>query len=183
MLVLTISGKSQPNIPNLRELQESIRQQGGTIVCYYRMWSLLVFSKHTPVFVWVAPGSSRVLASLPHVGFTAALGWWSLPGCFATPFVIVSNLAGGEEVTKRLMNMSPITSPAKEEVDVRIMGIKVPSKEYEAPAATDTQDIDPLVVEEACREQKRQSWIAGILLGLIFVASMAFFAYTQFTVR
>src|SRR5262245_10228642 len=109
-MVLSFSITSRRSIPNLKELQDSVRQSGGAIICYQRMYSIVLYSHTYPVFVWVAPGRSRILASLSHVAFTAAFGWWSVIGWLATPFVIAGNLAGGEEVTRRLMHMSAAAS-------------------------------------------------------------------------
>jgi hypothetical protein len=177
--VISFSVTSLPNIPNLKELQEAVRQSGGAIVCYHRMYSV-VFLTHTyPVFVWVPPGRSRIVASLSHVGFSAALGWWSVIGWLGTPFVIAANLAGGEEVTRRVMRMSPATPAVPDSAEVHVMGIKVPgtgSKEQ----PTEQDEIDPLAIEEEQREQRRQSWVAGTLLTVIFVASMIFFLSFQF---
>lgn len=86
-------------IPGLDRLVENQRQHGGALVEYQRVWSLVMLSTMTPKVVWVSPGTSRIVAGLPHTLFCLALGWWSLAGFFWTISALITNLSGGIDVT------------------------------------------------------------------------------------
>ena len=89
----------ETKIPNLDMLVAKQREQGGALVEYQHVWSLLVFSRATPRIVWVPPGANRSLAGLRPAAFCAVFGWWSAAGFFWTISALIKNLMGGVDVT------------------------------------------------------------------------------------
>jgi hypothetical protein len=108
MMLIPIYWTARASIPNLQALLEQVRQHGGSIVEYQRVFSVILFMQISPKFEWVPPGGSRAAAGLKHTVFSLLLGWWSLSGLFATPAAIINNLMGGIDVTRVFTQPPPL---------------------------------------------------------------------------
>jgi hypothetical protein len=107
-------------IPNQQELIEKMRQSGGRVFMFYRVWSLLVFASTKPVFIWVSPGKAGWRAGAGASMSSMVLGWWSIPGLIMTPFCLLYNFVGGMEVTELFQTPPPIPgSPAAQALSCR----------------------------------------------------------------
>jgi hypothetical protein len=106
--MIPIYWTERASIPNLHDLLEKVRQHGGSIVEYQRVFGIIVFTRTFPVFEWVPPHASRKTAGLKHVLFCAALGWWSVTGLFWTPAALIKNLTGGVDLTKVFTQPPPL---------------------------------------------------------------------------
>ncbi|MFO0582341.1 MAG: hypothetical protein U0229_08720 [Anaeromyxobacter sp.] len=89
-------------IPDLEAIVENLRNHGGSIVAYQRVWSLGIVSVVSEEVRWVPPRTSRFVAGLPHAVFCLLLGWWSFSGFFATISALIRNFMGGLEITPLL---------------------------------------------------------------------------------
>jgi len=139
--MIPIYWTQRTTIPHLDELLAQVREQGGSIIQYQRVFSIILYSQSSPQFEWVPSGASRVSAGLKHTLFSALLGWWSLTGLFWTPAVIINNLMGGVDVTRVLTEPPPLPG----------------------------QPFDSSALAELARAQKRQQ-IAFLILLFIVLA-------------
>ena len=82
------------------ELLEEL-EYGGRFVFFEYCISCLVFSLRRPTDVFWLPGNEwGWVRALPYSLLTLCLGWWGLPwGLIYTPLTLVTNLAGGCDVT------------------------------------------------------------------------------------
>lgn len=96
-----------PDLETLDELRENVREHGGALIEYYRVWSFLLVAEMSRRVERVPPGKSRLRAGLKHVAYLFALGWWSIGGFFLTPAAIINNLMGGIDVTDVLTERLP----------------------------------------------------------------------------
>lgn len=90
--------------PALQDLIDHCRRNGGTIVQYERVVSLLIYMRRYPKYDWVAPHSSRRAVGYKHALWCFLLGWWSITGLLFTPGAIINNVMGGIDVTPLLMS-------------------------------------------------------------------------------
>ncbi len=74
---------------------------GGRFVFFEYCISCFVFSLRRPTDVFWLPGHKwGWVRGLPYTLLTLCLGWWGLPwGLIYTPLTLVTNLAGGCDVT------------------------------------------------------------------------------------
>lgn len=99
------SFKAQEDItPEIKDLIEHCRRNGGAIVQYERVISLVFHTWRYAKYDWVAPHSTRQSVGYKHAFWCALLGWWSIVGPLITPIAIVNNLKGGIDVTSLLMS-------------------------------------------------------------------------------
>lgn len=107
---MIFTSQSKADIPNQSALTESLRNQGGQIRLYYRVFSLLFFTSTKPVFVWLPPGRSPHLMGLFRSIPTLLFGWWSLPGLVFSPFSLAHNIMGGCDTTELFQWPPPLPS-------------------------------------------------------------------------
>jgi hypothetical protein len=82
---------------------------GGRFVRYEYCISLLVATKRplSEVF-FLRPGELGLLRGLPYTLLSLLLGWWGIPwGIVYTPLVIITNCAGGHDITPEVRAMLP----------------------------------------------------------------------------
>jgi hypothetical protein len=81
--------------------------QGGRFVFYEYCISLLIFSLRRPSRVYyLRPGQSGLAQGWPYSLISLLLGWWGLPwGFIYTPLALVTNLAGGCDITAQVRAM------------------------------------------------------------------------------
>jgi hypothetical protein len=74
---------------------------GGRLVFYEYCISLLVLTLRCPTDLYLLrPGEGGVWRGLPYTLVSLLLGWWGIPmGVLYTPVVVLTNLAGGCDVT------------------------------------------------------------------------------------
>ncbi len=80
-------------------------QRGGRVVTFDFAVSLCVvsFARGTDAY-FVRAGEGTFFKSLPYTLLSLTLGWWGLPfGPVFTIAAVWSNLAGGKDVTHRLL--------------------------------------------------------------------------------
>ena len=106
--MIPIYWTERTSIPKLQELLNKVREHGGSIVEYQRVFAVILFTRSFPVFDWVPPGASRTTAGLKHVLFCGILGWWSIAGLFWTPAALINNLMGGVDLTKVFTQPPPL---------------------------------------------------------------------------
>jgi hypothetical protein len=82
------------------ELEEAI-QEGGRFVFYEYCISCVVFTLRRPSDICFVRGYEwGWVRGLPYTLVTLLLGWWGLPwGFIYTPLALVTNIAGGRDVT------------------------------------------------------------------------------------
>ncbi len=83
---------------------DALLAAGGRLVFYEFCISLTVITlrRPTPVFL-LRPGELGVLRGLPYVFLSLLLGWWGIPwGIIYTPLTVLTNLAGGRDVTPEI---------------------------------------------------------------------------------
>lgn len=96
------------DIPNLDDLLEKHRVQGGSIIQYDRICSALVYARRTAVYEWVPNRTARHWRGCQHALWCAMLGWWSWVGLIVTGILIFNNLAGGSDFTRLLTTPPPL---------------------------------------------------------------------------
>ena|SRR5581483_1523443 len=76
---------------------------GARLVFFEYCISLLIISLRRPTRVYVVgPGEWAWVRGLPYTVLSLLLGWWGLPwGIIYTPIVVLTNLAGGCDVTEQ----------------------------------------------------------------------------------
>src|SRR5438093_684538 len=84
----------------LAELEHDLAA-GGRFVLFECCISLIVITLRRPSPVrFLGPGESGVVQGLPYTVVSLLLGWWGLPwGVIYTPLALLTNLAGGRDVT------------------------------------------------------------------------------------
>jgi hypothetical protein len=107
-MIVPIYWTEKSKIRNLPELLAKYREQGGKIVEYQEVISLVVFSQRRPRFVWLPPGKSQAAGGIPSAIGCFFLGWWSIAGFFWTPAAIINNLMGGIDLTQVLTGPPPL---------------------------------------------------------------------------
>ncbi len=83
---------------------DALLAAGGRLVFYEFCISLIVITlrRPTPVFL-LRPGELGVIRGLPYVFLSLVLGWWGIPwGIIYTPLTVLTNLAGGRDVTPEI---------------------------------------------------------------------------------
>ena len=145
-MIIPIVWTERKKIQNLPKLLDKVKKDGGSIIQYHRIFSVVVLSRHYPVFDWLPPGKSRTLASIKHVIFCFLLGWWSFGGWLVTPAIIINNLLGGIDVTKV----------------------------FTQPPALPGQSFDSTAMGEFQRAKKRQQYVFIGYLILLFVLVIIF---------
>ena len=145
--MIPIYWTERTSIPNLQVLLDQVRQHGGSIVEYQRVFSFIFVTQSFPVFDWVPPGTSRRVAGLKHVLFCGTLGWWSVTGLFWTPAALINNLMGGVDLTKVFTQPPPLPG----------------------------QPFDNAAITELNRARKRQQYAyVGFLLFILLLAFIFF---------
>lgn len=84
----------------LEEVDDTLAA-GGRLVFYEYCISLIIITLRRPsAIVLLRPGELGLWRGLPYVGISLLLGWWGIPwGIIYTPLTIITNLAGGRDVT------------------------------------------------------------------------------------
>lgn len=80
-------------------------RRGGRFVVFDFCLSFCVvtLTRSSPV-IFVPAGHSPAAASLPYCLLSLCFGWWGFPfGLVYTPVTILKNLAGGRDVTTRVL--------------------------------------------------------------------------------
>ncbi len=79
--------------------------QGGRFVIFTWTVSFIVMTVRRPTAViFINPGESALLKSLPYTLISLFFGWWGIPwGFIYTPMSIFQNLGGGRDVTAEMM--------------------------------------------------------------------------------
>jgi hypothetical protein len=77
---------------------------GGRFVFYEFCISLLIVSLRRPsAVIYLRPGNKGLVQGLPYTLLSLLLGWWGLPwGLIYTPLAIVTNFAGGCDITAQV---------------------------------------------------------------------------------
>lgn len=80
-------------------------KNGGKFVVYQYCISIVIMTFRQPTgLVFIKNGEKGILKGLPYVLITAVLGWWGFPwGPIYTIGAIVTNLSGGKDVTKEIL--------------------------------------------------------------------------------
>lgn len=80
---------------------DALLAAGGRFVFYEFCISLIVITLRRPTaVVLLRPGELGLLRGLPYVFLSLLLGWWGIPwGIIYTPLTVLTNLAGGRDVT------------------------------------------------------------------------------------
>jgi hypothetical protein len=118
-MIIPIFWREKAKIQNLPELLENYGESGGVIVEYQRIFSIIIFSRMSPVYEWVPPGTSRRAAGRKHAMYCFFLGWWSIMGLFGTAGAIINNLMGGIDVTKILTMPPPLPGQPYDNAAIR----------------------------------------------------------------
>lgn len=87
------------------QLAEDIRQ-GGKFVMFEYCFSIGIatFKRGTNIY-WIPPGKSGMAKGLPFTLLTLVVGWWGIPwGFIYTPMALATNLGGGKNVTRAVLN-------------------------------------------------------------------------------
>lgn len=86
--------------------------EGGRFVFYEYCISLIFISLRRPTSIYyLRPGEIGILRGLPFVFLSLILGWWGIPwGIIYTPLTIITNLAGGRDVTHDVQALLPPAS-------------------------------------------------------------------------
>lgn len=95
------------------ELHDEI-SRGGKFVAYdYCISALILSFRRSSGIYYFHPGENSVVKGLPWVALTFVFGWWGLPwGLIWTPIALVHNLAGGRDVTARVLQSLTPDVPA-----------------------------------------------------------------------
>jgi len=83
---------------------DALLAAGARFVFYEFCISLIVITlrRPTPVFL-LRPGELGLFRGLPYVCLSLLLGWWGIPwGIIYTPLTVLTNLAGGRDVTPEI---------------------------------------------------------------------------------
>jgi hypothetical protein len=80
---------------------EAALQKGGRLVFYDYCISFIFLTLRRPSRVYLLrPGETGLVRGLPYALLSLLLGWWGLPwGVIYTPLAIVTDLAGGCDIT------------------------------------------------------------------------------------
>lgn len=91
---------------------------GGRLVFYEYCISLLVLTLRCPTDLYLLqPGELGWWRGLPYTLVSLLLGWWGIPmGVLYTPLVVLTNLAGGCDVTDEVRPLLREQDPAEERV-------------------------------------------------------------------
>jgi hypothetical protein len=88
---------------------------GSRFVVFEYCISLIIVTLRQPSRVHLIPaGKTGLLPGFPYTILSLLLGWWGIPwGLIYTPLVVVTNLAGGRDITAamRAMLSSPALTP------------------------------------------------------------------------
>ena len=86
------------------ELQHELAA-GGRFVFFEYCISLLFVTLRQPTdVVFLRAGDHGLLSGLPYSLISFVLGWWGVPwGLIYTPLTLVTNLAGGRDVTEQVL--------------------------------------------------------------------------------
>jgi hypothetical protein len=114
-MIVPIYLQERAKIKNLPLLLDRYRRDGGAIVVYERVFSLIMYSRKYPIFEWVSPQTTHQEAGRRHAMWCALLGWWSPFGLFWTPAAIMRNLRGGTDVTQAVTAPVSEQPPTKEQ--------------------------------------------------------------------
>jgi hypothetical protein len=88
----------------LLELEAAVRN-GGRLVFYEYCISCIVLTLRRPSDIYLLKsGDKGFVHGIPFVLTSLLLGWWGLPwGMIHTPLVLLTNLAGGCDVTDEIL--------------------------------------------------------------------------------
>jgi hypothetical protein len=86
------------------EQVDALLAAGGRFVFYEYCISLLIITLRRPTaVVLLRPGELGIVRGLPYVVLSLLLGWWGIPwGIIYTPLTVLTNLAGGRDVTPEI---------------------------------------------------------------------------------
>ncbi len=92
---------------------DALLAAGGRFVFYEFCISLIVITLRRPTaVVLLRPGELGLLRGLPYVFLSLLLGWWGIPwGIIYTPLTVLTNLAGGRDVTPEIRALLARQSP------------------------------------------------------------------------
>ena len=100
-----IRGAEKLALPQLEQQLEA----GGRVVFYEYCISLCIISLRRPTDLYfLRPGERGLVKGLPYVFLSLLLGWWGVPwGLIYTPLTLVTDLAGGCDVTTQVRSLLP----------------------------------------------------------------------------
>ena len=86
------------------EQVDALLAAGGRFVFYEYCISVLIITLRRPTaVVLLRPGELGIVRGLPYVVLSLLLGWWGIPwGIIYTPLTVLTNLAGGRDVTPEI---------------------------------------------------------------------------------
>ena len=89
---------------------------GGRLVFYEYCISLIFLTLRCPTDVYLlGPDEGGAARGLPYTLVSLLLGWWGIPmGVVYTPLVVLTNLAGGCDVTDEVLAL--LRGPTEEQV-------------------------------------------------------------------
>ncbi len=73
-LMIPITWTEKAKIPNHPKLLERVRKQGGSIIEFQRVWSVIFFCHSGPIYRWVGSKHGRFFQSLSEVLFCFLAG-------------------------------------------------------------------------------------------------------------
>ena len=83
-----------------QQVEDEINRGARFIVYQWAISVVIMSFKRNTGVIYVKPGESPAVRSLPYTLISFFLGWWGIPwGFIYTPQVIYKNLNGGTDVT------------------------------------------------------------------------------------
>jgi hypothetical protein len=100
------------NASKLPELIDQVDNNGGSIVMFEQVYSLILVTINRTVFAHVPEHNSPRAVGIKHAAVSLILGPWSWIGPFDTLRALITNLAGGIDVSESLNGneLSPYAS-------------------------------------------------------------------------
>lgn len=93
------------------EVVEQVQRGAKFVVFDYVISLCLITFRRSSEVLFVPAGKSVAVAGLPYCLLSFFFGWWGFPfGVVYTPIAIITNLAGGRDVTRDLL--PAFTAPA-----------------------------------------------------------------------
>ena len=101
-------------VANVSELRALINKNGGVVIQYQKVASLIIVGETSKHWEWVSSSDQRIAAGLKYSLKSMLLGWWSPSGLMHTPAAIMSNSLGGIDVTELVLLPPPL--PGKKDL-------------------------------------------------------------------
>lgn len=88
----------------ISELQYEVENGGRFIIYSYCVSVILMTFKRGTDIYYIKPGQNSFAKGLPWTLISLFFGWWGLPwGLIYTPSALYTNISGGKNVTKEIM--------------------------------------------------------------------------------